>query len=403
MDINFTNLNDLAHKILQEDLCKSLDIVDDHMDALTQVNCNGVTFLASVFCKAIDEGNIIFCQKHLTHLFSSNKEDRIHVGKHAVHKNMSLEHLKILMEHDFNARDEKQQKPSDCMSVLISVAGICAQQERWDLIEWMVSGLDDQNDLEYLFLCCHFFNANTYQYIDVPLDPISVLCLGEDPCTRLDFHLSQATCDNFINYGLQKIECALTDPTLDRDWRILYTLCTHVYHQRIKNLSADLHKTEVIDVVQNPEHYYVVNHIIELAFFYNTVHAAHVLLDVFLVGDNVFLAPNMVQHMIWRNTPVYISSQYVGTRAATWALPFAVAANCKEMGLLLLDIGVDWSETIKWDSIDHYHEKFPMMGKGEKEHKKRDVRLTQWISEYEKSVLEIELDLIRGVDAQRKI
>lgn len=406
MNINNINLNDLAQKILHEDLHKSLDILDEHIEVLKNIDCDGVPFLAAVFCKAIDEGAFEICERYVPQLFSAKFHDRAIVEKYAVQKNMSFEHIQILLEHDFACKSETEEKPIDCMRVLIDVAMECVKQQRWDVLQWIVSCLEG-DDLEYIYLCCHYYNPYTFRHVDIPLDAISVVCTALNPLTRVDFHWSRATSKILVEYGLQTIDNALRACTLDPNLRILYTLCTHVYHQNTKHLTSYLQQTDVIHAVQNPSNRNDVYNLIDLALFHNSPYAAQVLLEMVRATETPhnFLPQLIVHNMVWQNLPTWISSEHVSKETATWNLPFAVAYNQKEIGFLLLDIGVDFSEPIDWIKIEEIATEFNglLFERGEDGVRVRQQRLDNWVREYEKSVLEIELQSIAAHDTQRKI
>ena len=394
----------MAQKILHEDLHKSLDILDEHIEVLKNIDCNGVPFLAAVFCKALDESAEI-CERYLPQFFASDYNDRAHVGKYAVQKNMSLKHIQILLEHDFASQSNTGEKPSDCMVVLFGVAMDCVKQQRWDVLQWIVSSLEG-DDLEYIHLCCHYYNPYTFRHVDIPLDAISVVCTALNPLTHVDFHWSRATSNILVEYGLQTIADALTC-TSDPNLRILYTLCTHVYHQNTKHLTSYLQQTDVIHAVQNPSNRNDVYNLIDLALFRNSPYAAQVLLEMVCATEtpHSFLPQLIVHNMVWRNLPTWLSSEHVSKETATWNLPFAVAYNLKEIGFLLLDIGVDLSQPIDWVQIENVANEFHglLFERGEDGARVRQQRLDNWVREYEKSVLEIELQSFAAHDTQRKI
>lgn len=396
------NMNDLAHKILQEDLCASYDIVREHMHTLKNIDCHGQTFLEAVFCKAIDEGNVAFCQQSLPHLFCAPSEQRICVGTHAVENNISLEDIKMLLDHDFHSRSDTPEKPLECMKVLTTVAGICAKQKRWDVLEWIVSCLEDNSDVEFFHLWCHQDNPDTFRHAHIPLDAITVVCTALDPLTRACFHWPRTTCDALVAHGLQTIDTVLRTSTLDCDLPILYKLCAYIYRQNTTHVVSYIKQPEVVKAIQNPQNLQHVENLIHLSLFLDTPHAAQLLLDLALTDYT--LAHNTVHNMVWRNLPQWISSKHVSQKVATSCLPFAVVYNRKEIGMLLLDIGVNLSHPIDWDKIEEvavyfYGEKTG----GEISRSGWQDRLDRWVVEYEKSVLEIELQSITGADSQRKI
>lgn len=406
MNINLTNLNDLAHKILEEDLCKSYDIVRAHMDALQHIDCNGQTFLEAVFCKAIDENDIVFCQQHLPHLFCAHHKQRARVVEYAVHKNISFEDIQILLEHDFNSNNGTSEKPLESMEALTFVACGCALQERWDVLNWIASCLEDRYDREFLYLCCHCHNPNTFRHAHIPLDAISVVCMAISPQTQADFHWPRTTCDALLAYGLHTIDEALRNETLDHHSLIFYQLCAHIYGQNTKHLDSYLQKTNVVDAIQNPKNCDDVYNLINLCLYLNTPHAAQRLLKIMRTKKTKhgFLSGQLVHNMVWRNLPTWIFSKHVSQQTATWNFPFAVAYNHKEIGFLLLDIGVDLSQPINWKDIEENAAHFEVVGAGgEKGGCVWQQRLDNWVSEYEKSVLEIELQTTMGIDTQRKI
>lgn len=402
MNINTTNASDLAHKILRENLRKSYDIVHDHMDTLKNIDCHGQTFLEAVFCKAIDEGNIAFCQHHLPHLFGAPSEQRISVGTHAVANNISLENIKMLLDHDFHSTGDTPEKPFECMKVLTTVAGICAKHKRWEVLEWIVSCLEDKGDIEFFHLWCHVDNPDTFRHAHIPLDAITVVCTAVDPLTRACFHWPSTTCDALVAHGLQTIDTVLCTSALDCDLPILYKLCAYIYRQNTKHVVSYIKQPEVAKVIQNNQNIQHVENLIHLSFFLNTPHVAQLLLDMALADYT--LAHNTVHNMVWRNLPQWISSKHVSQKVATSCLPFAVVYNRKEIGMLLLDMGVDLSNPINWDRIEevavHFYE-----GETGNEISRSGWQQTldRWVVEYEKSVLEIELQSITGADSQRKI
>lgn len=406
MNINTINLNDLAHKILQEDLCKSHDIVHAHMDALKHIDCNGQIFLVAAFCKAIDEGNIAFCQQHLPDLFCTQSKHRACVGMHAVHKNMSLKHIEMLLEHDFNAyaSEETLEKPLGSMEVLSLVAGRCAVQERWDVLDCIAARLEDEGDIKFLHLYCHDQNPATFRHSQIPLDAISVVCTALDPRTRADFYWPRTTCDALVAYGLQTIDDALRTSALNCDLLIFYKLCTHLYHQNTKHFISYIKQPEVVKAIQNPKNLYHIYNLIHLSFFRNTLYATQLLLEMVRAHATDTLPSGIVHNMVWRKFPMWVSLEHVSKNVATSCLPFAAAYNCKEIGMLLLDIGVDLSNSIDWEKIEGVASQF-YGGEtgGEIKWRVWQKRLDNWVSEYEKSVLEIEIQSTIGIDTQRKI
>lgn len=406
MDINFKNLNDLAHKILHEDLYKSHDIVHEHMDILKDIDGHGRTFLEAVFCKAIDEDDFAFCQQHMLHLFGAHYKQRIAVTAHAVNAKMPLEHIQMLLEYDFRCTGDTSEKPLESMDVLSSVAGTCAVQKRWDVLNWIASCLEDDGDIKFLHLHCHEFNPDTFRHSQIPLNAIAVLCTAVDPRTRADFHWTRATCDTLVAHGLQTIDKVLQTSALMCDLPILYQLCAYIYHRNTKHILSYIQQPEVVKSIQNSDNLQHVYNLIHLSFFRNTPHAAQLLLDIVREKqiEKYFLPQTVVHNMVWRNFPHWISSKHVRKNVATSCWPFAVAYNRKEIGMLLLDIGVDLSHSIDWKKIESVADQFygGEIG-GEFRAIVWQQRLDSWVREYEKSVLEIELQSITAPDSQRKM
>lgn len=400
MDISLTNLNDLAYKILHEDLCKSYDIVNAHMDVLKTIDCNGRTFLVAVFCKAIDEGDIAFFQQHVPYVWSANFTERIDIITHAVKHHMSLEHIQRLMEYDFHSTDGSTQKPMDNFAVFFNVGDICASHERWDVVNWMLSNLKD-NDVECLFLGCHFSHPHAYKYIQTTLNPITLMWLGEDPNSRIALCLPRSTCANIVQHALCTMQCAI-DENLQKNQQILYKLCMFVHHQHTQKIVNELNKKCVTDAIKDPKNLIVVYDILQLMLLNNMVHAANIVLKL-IVRKNPFLPTSVVRHMIWCNMSGYISPKYVSKYVATSVFPFAVAANCKEVGAMLLTIGVDQSTPIDWDCIQKYQDEIHFTRKDAGHIQQWPIRLQQWVNDHEKSVLEIALDGVEGCDTPRKI
>lgn len=411
MDINLTNLNDLAQKILEEDLCKSYDILHEHMDVLKTIDCQGQTFLVAVFCKAIDEGDISFCQQHLPHLFCAHYTQRKSVIMHAMAKNISFEYMQILLENDFNSQDHTQEKPVDNLEILTCVACVCAGLKHWDVLNWIMSCFKDNDDIEFVYRHCHYYNINTFRHVHIPLDAIiSVLYYAIDPSSREDLNKAPYKSHEFLaaitSDTLQTIDNVLQNMTSDNRLFILCRLCMYIYYQNTKHLISYLQKPEVVDVLQTPKNRQDVYKLITLCFFLNIPHAAQQLLEIMQKNqpNPILLRRDTVHAMVWRNVPTWIFSKYVSKYDATLNFPFAVAYNHKEIGFLLLDIGVDLSQTINWEEIKETATHFDMVKAGNnKEHCVWQERLDNWVSEYEKSVLEIALDGVDGCESQRKI
>lgn len=407
MDINFKNLNDLAHKILHEDLCTSYDIVHEHMDMLKDIDCHGQTFLEAVFCKAIDKADIVFFQHNLLHLSCAHYKQRIGVAAHAVNGKMPLEHIQILLDYDFRSTgDDPPEKPIDCLEVLMAVGCLCAAQERWDVFNWIASCLEDAVEKEVLYLSCHYSNPETFRHSQTLLDPITMVYTALDPLTLVDYQWTRDTCNTLLAYGLETLDHALQTSALTCDLLILYKLCAYIYHRNTKHILSYIQQPEVVKAIQNSDNLHNVYNLIHLSFFRNTPHVVQLLLDMVLEKQikTRFLPQTIVHNMVWYNFPHWISSKHVRKLDATECLPFAVVYNHKEMGMLLLDVGVDLSHSIDWKEIEPWAKQFygGEIG-GEFKSVMWQQRLDSWVREYEKSVLEIELQSITAPDSHRKM
>ena len=402
--MNTTHLNTIAATILASDLDTSKDVLSEHFDAIKDIDCNGTPFALALFHHAITTEHLDVCRTYIPHFAAFTPQQRLSVVTAALQWGVSLELITILLDHDFGLshNSDTTHENGAGFDLLLSVAQNCAQTHRFDVIEWILR-TDDFWHAEYLYFYCHYFCPTLHQHISPPFDPIFLLC-GMDPSVRHAFHLSANTCDNIRDYAWDLIATRLQNQDAEPTTKIFDTLCDHIYHNRTVALKDLLNDTGVVEQIE--ENTDLSYNLVQLALTHNSVMAADLLLTV-LSSTGGRMSTNLVRSMLWRNFPLYITAEHVDTPTATKLFPCAVAANLKEIGFLLLDIGVDLSAEVDWADIQREQEFYPntnaQNARGFEAHEMWHDRFNEWVSEYEKMVLEINTQNPHRPSSLRKI